>query len=109
MSSALTRDDLDRALVAFRCRGPRDGAAGVSNMMRALTETKTRARAFDGERARSPRSGPDDVLIRVRKTGVLRHRRSHLELGRMGSEDGAGCRSSSATSSPARSSNSAAT
>ena len=34
-----------------------------------------------------PEIGPNDVLIKVKKTGDLRHRRPHLQLGPVGAED----------------------
>ena len=62
--------------------------------------------AGGGARARD---GINDVLIKVLRTGHLRHRRPHLQVGRLGAEDDPGADGRSATSSSARSSRSART
>ena len=58
-------------------------------MMRALVKAKAEPGIWM-EEVPVPEIGPNDVLIKVAKTGDLRHRRPHLELGQLGAEDHAG-------------------
>ena len=61
----------------------------MSNMMRALVKAKAEPGIWM-EEVPVPEIGPNDVLIKVKKTGDLRHRRAHLQLGPVGAEDRAG-------------------
>ncbi len=54
--------------------------------MRALVKTKP-APGLDMRDEPVPVIRPDDVLIKVEQDRHLRHRRSYLELGRVGAED----------------------
>ena len=54
--------------------------------MKALVKSR-RERGLWLEDVPEPEYGINDVLIRVRYTRHLRHRRSYLRLGRVGAED----------------------
>ncbi len=54
--------------------------------MKALAKLE-RAPGLTMTRVKRPEVGHNDVLIRIRKHGDLRHRHPHLEMGRVGAED----------------------
>jgi hypothetical protein len=107
MNAALTRDDLDRALDAFEAAAAKNGSPAMTNEMRALVK----AAPDRGPRMQTrpvPEIGPDDVLIRVRKTGICG---TDIHIWQWDDWARARCPSrwSPATNSPARSWRSAAT
>ena len=71
MNAALTKDELDRALAAFGKVGKESGGDLMRpNTMKALEKVQTGTGACGWFRLRCPRIGPDEVLIRVNKTGI---------------------------------------
>ena len=89
MSAAHAPEDLAAAVAAFAEVGPRARGDPMSDRMRALVKARPEPGLWM-EEVPVPEPGPNDVLIKVREERDLRHRRAHLELGRLGGGDGAG-------------------
>ena len=67
-------------------RHRKDTAKPMANSMKALVK-RSREPGLWLEDVPVPEFGINDVLIKIRQDGHLRHRRAHLELGRLGAED----------------------
>ena len=63
----------------------------MTNMMKALVKAKPEPGIWM-ERVPVPEIGPNDVLIKVKQDGDLRHRRPHLQLGQVGGRRPCPCR-----------------